>query len=415
MQIVIFSSPTREKLLNVLLSELKGYDVHIIDSHETFGKENFYKRWNEARQVCISSPHNDYLILPDDVSVLCMTEIEALHKRFRGKYFVCSIISDNREACWGSKPNHRNKFNTATHEYTDVNFFDCGGVTNRYTMNLLEVRKMPNKWFDSPIKSSGVGFQLTKIMQRHQIPMFKSFPSLAYHGTHESVMHREHRLDNPLISVSRPKVIIGIATFKGREEYLKNTIRSLRNQCDVIRIYDNEVREVDLTDNGKFYFLKEYTEPIYYFSCDDDIIYPPTYVQDMIQAIEKHGTIVTHHGRILKHGAVKYYRGGHTQFRCTGDQKETRLIDVAGTGVTAFRTDYFNPTELYKSEHKRMSDIIFSLEARKQGKKITVLPHSKGYIVAQPVPNEQTIFVTELDNDSIQTELCATILSLSSL
>ena len=206
------------------------------------------------------------------------------------------------------------------------------------------------------------------------------------------------------------KIVVGLATFKGREEFLKKTIESLQGQVDEINIYDNEINP-DLTDNGKFYFLQNYKEPIYYLSCEDDIIYPPTYAKDMVKAINECKSIVTHHGRILKGQSNSYYKGGHTAFRCTHFVNKRRIIDVAGTGVTGFRTDYFNPTQLYKSEHKKMSDLIFSLEARKQKKLITVLPHRTGYIIAQPVPREQTIFGNHVNDDSVQASIANEIQS----
>ena len=199
------------------------------------------------------------------------------------------------------------------------------------------------------------------------------------------------------------KVIIAIATFKGREPYLKKAIQSLVGQADEIRIYDNEKRFIDLTDNGKFYFLHEYKEPIYYFTCDDDIIYPPTYVQDMIEAIERTGTIVTHHGRKLLGEGRSYYRG-HKAYQCLKENNYEGLIDVAGTGVTAFRTDYFN-AEIWASSDKRMSDLVFSLEVAKQGKEITLLKHSGNYFQYLNVPPNQTIHGTEHKRETRQIQI----------
>jgi hypothetical protein len=85
-----------------------------------------------------------------------------------------------------------------------------------------------------------------------------------------------------------------IATHAPRLESLRKTVDSLLPQVDVVRIYFNDATHqngqrktikihpvsghVNLTDNGKFYFL-DHTEPDeIYFTCDDDIIYPPDYV-----------------------------------------------------------------------------------------------------------------------------------------
>jgi hypothetical protein len=90
------------------------------------------------------------------------------------------------------------------------------------------------------------------------------------------------------------KTSANIATHAPRLESLRKTVDSLLPQVDVVRIYFNECDppewatqndkihpvsgHVNLTDNGKFYFL-DHTEPDeIYFTCDDDIIYPPDYV-----------------------------------------------------------------------------------------------------------------------------------------
>lgn len=184
--------------------------------------------------------------------------------------------------------------------------------------------------------------------------------------------------------------VIGMATFPGREPYLKKALESLKGQADNIRIYDNGIMSPDLTDNGKFYFLQEYKQPVYYLSCDDDILYPPTYVRDMVEAIDRLGTIVTHHGRDLLSIDRSYYKG-HRAYRCTGANDIEKTIDVAGTGVTGFRTDYFNPLDLWRAKEQRMSDLVFSLEAAKQERRIILLPHPHGYIRTFPIPMNKTI------------------------
>ena len=199
------------------------------------------------------------------------------------------------------------------------------------------------------------------------------------------------------------KIVVGMATFEGRELAVQKAIESLSNQVDEIVLYDNAVNP-NLYDNGKFYGLTIHKEPCYYFTCDDDLLYPPDFVKNMIEAIERVGTIVTHHGRKLRALDVSYYRG-HESFRCLDTNRFEGLIDVCGSGVTAFRTDYFNPIGLHASKDVKMSDIIFSLEAAKQGKQITVLKHSEGWIKHLPIDHSKSIHTTENKRESRQIEL----------
>ena len=409
---MVFSSPNREDMLANVVREFSGYDVAIIADESTFGIYKFWQRWEQARQICLNSPHDNYLIISDDASKHDYPVIEAIHKRMQGHAFTCMAISDHRMSQWGGVRNESQDFFANTYSIYKVqcvDFFDCGGLTNRATLELFEVEPTPK----SKRASSGVGMQITHKLRALGVPMYKTSPSLSYHGDHESVMHPQLRKHQPLIAnVKQPRIIVGIATFKGREKTLQKTIQSLKGQVTDIWVYDNEHPDlIDLADNGKFFKLSQIKEPCYFLTCDDDIIYPPTYVEDMIEAIDKHKCIVTHHGRILKKNNVPYYTG-HTSFHCMKRNLKELYIDVAGTGVTGWHTSYFHPKDMHNAKDLRMSDLVFSLEAKKQGKKIKLLTHQQGYLNAQNIPLSKTIYGMEHKNDQRQTEIANEILKL---
>lgn len=181
------------------------------------------------------------------------------------------------------------------------------------------------------------------------------------------------------------KIVAAIATTGNRQEQLKKAVKSLTTQVDEVYIYDNS-KNKDLTDNAKFQPLINLKEDCYYFTCDDDLIYPSDYVRLMIKGIEEYKTIVTAHGRVLKQGRNKYYKADHEEYSFQHQIQLPVLLDVAGTGCTAFRTDYFKPL-IHESEYKCMSDLVFSLEAIKQGKQITLIPHKRDWIKGQQVPS----------------------------
>lgn len=217
------------------------------------------------------------------------------------------------------------------------------------------------------------------------------------------------------------KTTANIATFPSRENELKKMLASIRGQFDITRLYFNNISKRpdwipdwvdvycgdnnngDLTDNGKFFFLSP-GEDEYYFTLDDDIAYPLTYATDMVEAIDLHNCIVTHHGRRLDGLGLDYYRG-HKVFMCLRAVDRTQVIDVAGTGVTAFDTRYFNPHNLWCSGNQKMSDVIFSHEAAQQSKIIKVLQHSDKYFTYL-FPNENnTIHQQSFRNCSVQSRL----------
>lgn len=194
--------------------------------------------------------------------------------------------------------------------------------------------------------------------------------------------------------MKRLPIVASIATYNGREDSLLTTLRSIRNQVDYIFVHTNgncnltdehlkliDYRtewNADLADNGKFFALKHELKEVYFLTMDDDLWYNPNYVKNMISKINEHECIVTHHGRKLIGLGLDYY-SGHRSFRCLASNLFEFEIDVAGTGVTGFKTSYFNP-KIWNAKDLRMSDIVFSLEAAAFKKKIMLIPHEYGDI-----------------------------------
>lgn len=251
-----------------------------------------------------------------------------------------------------------------------------------------------------------------------------------------STMASEVILDTfPFIrDLPRMKISANIATYQPRVDRLHEVIDSLIDQVDVIRIYCNNCEPPredwlarykdrggegiiatigleDLTDNGKFYSLDKLDEPEYYFTCDDDLIYPPDYVSKTIRHIENYQMIVSYHGRKLIAKDVRYYED-HKFYHCLNDVPVSKKVDVCGTGVSAFRTDYFHPKGIAHNPIHRMSDLLFSLEAAKQGKKLGVFEHAAGWF--KFIDYQESIFNTEQKNgQDSQIELANQIYELN--
>lgn len=407
----------KDMLLN-LLQEIKGYDYTIFDDFSTFelpnmiktpynyGKEEHWKLWNKNFKHLNGKYYDIYVFIPSDFQKIDIKRIIKYARKWKEQSYIFNIINDGRLMCWNNlKPVEINN------EYSRVFFSDCAFFTNRHTLERIELLQPIGKsrFLKNKNASSGVGDQLTRQFNKKKISIFHPKESLAYHGEHRSTMHPNERKNNPLISKFKLNIdcpiYVGIATMKGREESLQNTIRTLNNQTikpTKIFVYDNENSE-NLTDNGKFYKLKD-LEPCYYFSCDDDLLYSNTYIEQMIKDIQLNQCIITHHGRVLTGLDKNYYRG-HQTFRCLDDNRVQTQIDVAGTGVTAFHTDYFNPIEIYKSEYKRMSDLIFSLEAINQGKQIMLTTHKKGFIIQQNIDQSTSCHSIESINPINQNKI----------
>jgi hypothetical protein len=152
----------------------------------------------------------------------------------------------------------------------------------------------------------------------------------------------------------------------------------------------------NLTDNGKFIGLDMLKNHEYYFTMDDDLIYPKDYADLSVENIEKYGMIISYHGRQLLSQGEKYY-SSHKSFHCLCNVHSNLLIDVCGSGVAAWSTKYFHPLRLAENPLHLMSDLIISNAAAKQGKKIGVMEHVAGWI--KHIENESSIFETESKTD----------------
>ena len=210
------------------------------------------------------------------------------------------------------------------------------------------------------------------------------------------------------INEKKEMIVVGIATMNSRKKTLNQVIQRLKDQTlqpDKIFIYNNDENKFNATDNGKFYPLTILEEDCIFLSMDDDILYPFTYIEDMVKAVKQHNCIVTHHGRKLNGIDVPYYTG-HKSYSCLRENNIQDFIDVAGTGVTAFRTSYFKPKNIFYSEYKRMSDIVFSLAVAQENKQILLLKHNAGYLkdICEDVTN--SCFANESKNQNNQIKLC---------
>lgn len=396
---------------------VRDYDVLFHQTHQNYGKQHHYILWNED----LFNLHRDSadlcIFIPSDLQKVDFDRIVSTHIKFGGENYVVNLVNDGRTMSWNKlSPQRYNK------DFMRIFFVDCIFFTNRETLDLLNYQIHdihPSRFKKSPLVSSGVGQQLTARLNALKVPIYTPYNSIAYHGEHESTMHKELRKIQPLVSKSTvlksKRIIIGMATMKGREEAFKKALESLQNQtlkADEIIVYDNSKEKVDLTDNGKFYGLSLQTEPCIYLSCDDDIEYPVTYIEDIVSYVQTHRCIVTHHGRKLR-VLDRIYYSGHVGYAFNRSNMVCRNIDVAGTGVTAFDTEIFFPREIYKSDKKRMSDLIFSLEASKQKIPIKILRHKKGYLKQIEIDKKNSCYYLEKDDQSVQIEIANQIYKLN--
>ncbi len=333
---------------------------------------------------------------------------------------------------------------TTGRKFINCNYVDCIFMCPRETLALLGFRMQPIPMtrFTNEFISSGVGQQLTLRLMRYKKTMYCAYSSLIKEHSNTSKMNEEERKKNPLLPLVRAqeepivlsellslkyeRVTVGMASIKSRMHTLKTTIDSLLPQVDHIHVYLNDYETVpsflqnndkityylgkiykDRGDTGK-YFAVNGIDDGYFFSCDDDLIYPSDYVQKTIEFLKskQNKVIATYHGAILNKGVLQNYYRDRKQIHYAHFQRTPIPVHIGGTGVMAFHVHTFKPT-IKNFAYPNMSDIWVGVQAQDAGIPIICAPRPLGWIKAMEIPSEETIHGSKLNHD-VQTEVLNT-------
>ena len=210
----------------------------------------------------------------------------------------------------------------------------------------------------------------------------------------------DFRLQLEKFNAGKSKIVFGVASIESRVDSLKETIKSIYDQADIINIYQNGYKDLNLLDDprskinyvssfdtgldkgdaGKFYFVNNYHDA-YYFSIDDDLVYPHDYVEKNIELLKNYNgkAVITSHGKLFKPNSKNYFKDICVNVRCLDESLISTPVHFGGTGVMCFHTSIFKLSydDFYLPN---MADVFVGISARKQAIKIVTLKHSGGWI-----------------------------------
>lgn len=211
-------------------------------------------------------------------------------------------------------------------------------------------------------------------------------------------------------------VVAGIATVPSRINEVKRTIESLLPQVDIVFVALNNFTAIPThlaqkgvfmkvtqgSDEQKFLALDYlHTKPDIFLTCDDDLIYPPNYVEVIKEKLALYD-ITSFHGRNFNHFPIhSYYKSAGSKYRCLDKVSIDVPVQVGGTGCMAFKPANFHVT-LNDFPSKYMADVHLAVKAMKEGKRIMCIAHESGWIKYQQVQN--TIYDRFKDSDFEQTQ-----------
>jgi len=230
------------------------------------------------------------------------------------------------------------------------------------------------------------------------------------------------------------KMIGGIASHPARVNFLKRTIDSIYDQFDVIHVYLNNYESIpefllrdkinpilsseadgNLKALGKFYMAGN--ERGYYFSMDDDLIYPKDYQKRLTTLIDDNfkSIVAGVHATIYqRHPVQSYYRDkGRRILYCYNQNTRSQSVHMLGTGTMAYHTDVMDFDWSLFKDHKNMLDP--QMCRLLQGKEIPVraISRKKGWIQEMKGSQDHAIWKSVSADDSEQTNIMNSIKRLN--
>ena len=225
------------------------------------------------------------------------------------------------------------------------------------------------------------------------------------------------------------KKIVNISSF-GRIGSLEKTLQSIYNQCDEINLCLNDkITELPdfllqpkinlyITDNSKgdaFKFMFLETKNGYYLTIDDDLIYPPNYVNFMVDKCKEYNNkkIITLHGRSFYNFPIKsYYNSKAQRFYYNEKVLDDVKVQFGGTGVMCLHTSLLKKS-INDFLLPNMADVWIGKFAKENNIDIICVKHEKSFI--KSIPQLKTIYDDSKNNDLNQTKIVNKIYDLNTI
>ncbi len=161
----------------------------------------------------------------------------------------------------------------------------------------------------------------------------------------------------------------------------------------------------NLGDAARFFMLPEIDGHL--ISCDDDLVYPETYVQDFLENHKRFpNAILTHHGKTLYGNTLK------SVAHCLKPQSVIySKIDMPGSGCSFFPSDKLHLLKFNALACLNMSDVHLYCILR--GETIYTCPRPPGYLKYIPPPKGTTIWDTVTSKEDFLTKFDLVVKSYS--
>lgn len=199
-------------------------------------------------------------------------------------------------------------------------------------------------------------------------------------------------------------ICASMASVVGREAMVVDAVLSLYPFVDKVRVYLNNYEAVpeglklprveilrsqqygDNGDAGKFFWVEDKRYPLNLI-CDDDLIFPPDYVPQMVAALRRYGNkaVIGIHGVLLKQPSPSYYdeKFRHVR-RYPHANGEDCQVHVLGTGAVLYDRRTLK-LEQRDFQYRNMADIWLMEQAQKQGIPSICIARPRNWVIQNQV------------------------------
>lgn len=214
------------------------------------------------------------------------------------------------------------------------------------------------------------------------------------------------------------KNIVGIASIPTRENGLLTVLENLSPQVDKIYVWLNGYKNIPKTPYNNIEFItseknigalaklkildhvKE--KDFYYFTCDDDIIYPKNYIEYFRRNYISN-TIISAHGKYFNDFPIKSYKGGDVKrLYFGGEVKKLEKTHIPGTGVCLMDSNIARKIPYNSFTTHNMLDVWVGCWAHTHDIKQYVIPHPPGWIKPNPTVSQTNSIWSQVSRNDTQ-------------
>lgn len=171
-------------------------------------------------------------------------------------------------------------------------------------------------------------------------------------------------------------------------------------------------REGDLHASSRFLCLRDLTRPTVVVSVDDDIAYPPDYVDRLVAELQMLNgrSVVGVHGRIFLPPHRSYIEDGLCMHFAKALGQAGHAHEL-GTGTCAFVSSIFD-IDPHRWHRHDMDDLFVAIEAQQRGLPRIMLARQAGWLTPYEENQPDSLWVRSQTDSSEQTRLMQVLLSV---